>query len=361
MAPPVIEAMRSAAQSNVDMTELHEAAGRYLARLVGVEAVHITACATAGISLMAAACMTGCDRSKAQRLPDTRGMPARFVVQRAHRTPFDRAVLLTGARFLEVKPDRSELRAALSNGAAGVYHTFAWFCDGEALPLPVVCSEAHAAGLPVIVDAAAELPPVENLRRFLQMGADLVTFSGGKALAGPQSSGLVLGREALVAACALNDAPNMAIGRGMKAGKEEISGLVEAVEAYLGRDHPAERREWDRRIEVIRRRLASIPGLTLRRQLPFGPGQQVPHLAVMVDSVSPSGALAEAADRLYRGSPRVAVQLHTPDGEEYNVSLGPQLRVHPHSLRPGEETIVAERMARVLTDLSRGKRPHESL
>jgi uncharacterized pyridoxal phosphate-dependent enzyme len=349
MDAEVLAAMREAAASWMDMKELHEAAGRRIAALAGAEAAHVCACAAAGITLMAAACMTGADAGKASRLPDTTGLRHRFVVQKAHRSPFDRALLLSGGRFVETGPDAAALEAALDGTVAGVFVTSAWFCDGPALPLTETCRMAHGRGVPVLVDAAAEVPPAENLHRFLAAGADLVAFSGGKAVGGPQASGFVLGRPDLVAACAVNDCPNAAVGRGMKAGKEEMAGLVRALELYVARDHGRDRAEWEERVACMTGRLSAVPGVRAVRGMPFGIGQQIPHAAVSWDEARAGLTLAQACRELWSGAPRIAVQLHDRAGGEYNESAGPQIRVHPHTLRPGEDRIVADRLAALLS------------
>jgi L-seryl-tRNA(Ser) seleniumtransferase len=330
------------------MGELHRAAGRYLAGLIGVEAAHICSCATAGISLMAAACMTGSDRDHIEQLPDTRRLRRLFIIQESHRTEFDRALRLVGGEFVEIRASVDDLKAALDDRVAGVFYTFAWFCDGSAVPLDRVSEIAHERDLPVIVDAAAEVPPVENLRHFVEMGADLVAFSGGKAIGGPQASGLILGRSDLVEACRMNDSPYHAVGRGMNVEKEEIAGLVKAVELYLERDHNEQMSEWEDRVEMIMSRLYGIEGISVKRQLPFGVGQQIPHAAISWDEAELGFSLSEVTQTLLDGEPRIAVQLHHSADKEYNESLGPQIRVHPHTLSAGQERTVADRLYEVL-------------
>jgi L-seryl-tRNA(Ser) seleniumtransferase len=271
------------------------------------------------------------------------------VVQKTHRSGFDRAVRVAGGRFVEVEPHAEAIEAALNNDVAGVLYTLAWFCDGPATELNDVCRLAHARGIPVIVDAAAEVPPVANLRRFVDEGADLVTFSGGKAIGGPQSSGLVLGRDDLIRACAFNDAPNMNIGRGTKVAKEEIVGLVRALELYLERDHAEQMTVWETCVAYMVGRLQNIDGVRAVRQLPYGVGQQIPHVALTWDPATIALDYSDVVDRLYHAAPRIAVQLHRRDTGEYNPSVGPQIRIHPHTLRPGEERIVAEKIADILS------------
>jgi L-seryl-tRNA(Ser) seleniumtransferase len=348
MSPEVLAAMTSAAARFVDMEELHLAAGRRIAALIGVEAAHVCGSATAGIALMAAACMTGSDPARIAQLPETEGLPHRFIVQKAHRNGFDRALLLAGARFVEIGPNADELATALDETTAGVYYTYAWFCTQEALPLPLVAQIAHAAGRPVIVDVAAEVPPVGNLARYAAEGADLYTFSGGKALCGPQASGLILGRADLVEACRLNDCPNMGIGRAMKTDKESIAGLVKAVELYVRKDHAAEMAEWERRVQLWLDAAGGLRGVRAWRQIPYGTGQLIPHAAVSWDEAVLGITHAEAARRLLEGEPRIAAQLITVERYGFGGMTQTELRFHPHTLAPGEAEIVAGALRRVL-------------
>ncbi|MFN2157639.1 MAG: aminotransferase class V-fold PLP-dependent enzyme [Anaerolineae bacterium] len=350
MPTEVVQAMVDASHDFVDMGELHLAAGRRIAELTGVEAAHICAGATAGIALMAAACMTGTDREKVDRLPDTSGMPDRFLVQRSHRQPYERAIRFAGGKMVEVASDASELESALAGeGVAGVFYTFAWFLREEALPLVEVADLAHERGVPVIVDAAAEVPPVENLWRFVKEGADLVAFSGGKAMRGPQSTGLVLGRADLVEACRLNDNPFDAVGRSMKVCKEEIAGLLKAVEIYVRQDQQRQSLIWDQRVARMIETLAGVPGLQSVRQLPYGVGQQIPHVALRWEQDALSMSCQELVESLRAGKPRIAVQL-VPITHYGGIVFGHnEIRVHPHTLREGEEVVVAERIRALLS------------
>ena len=348
MPPEVTDAMAAASRSFVDMNELHLAAGGRIAELVGAEAAHVCAGATAGIALMAAACMAGTDREKIVRLPDTTGMKHKFVVQRTHRNPFDQALRVAGGEFVEIGAGADELVEALDEEVAAVFHTFAWFCTEEVLSLEQVAEIAHRAGVPVIVDAAAEVPPAENLSRFVEEGADLVTFSGGKAIRGPQSSGFVLGRKDLVEACRLNDNPNMSVGRSMKVGKEEIVGLLKAVERYVTKDHAAEMAVWERRVAYVIEALADVEHVRAWRQLPYGIGQQIPHAALSWDEQALGVTHEEAVRKLLDGRPRIAVQLVSPPRYAFAGFEAPQVRVHPHTLCEGEEVVVARRVREVL-------------
>ena len=347
MPPSVTDAMAAASRSFVDMEELHLAAGARIAELIGAEAAHVCACAAAGITLMAAASMTGTDRDRISRLPDTSGMRSRFVVQRAHRNGFDRGVPIAGGQFVEVGAGPEEIGGAIDGDTAAIFYTHAWFCTAEAMPLAQTAEIAHRAGLPLIVDAAAEVPPVDNLTRFLDEGADLVTFSGGKSIRGPQSTGFILGKKDLIEACRLNDCPHGAIGRGMKTGKEDIVGLVKAIEIYMAQDHKAEMAVWERRVAHVVDAMAGLAHVRARRQMPYGIGQQIPHAAIGWDEDA-LGVSAEDAVRLLRdGRPRIAVQLINPQRYGFGGYEQTEIRIHPHTLQAGEEIVIARRLREV--------------
>ncbi len=348
MPPEVVEAMAAAAERFVDIEELHIAAGRRVAELIGVEAAHVCGSATAGIALMAAACMTGTDIGKIAQLPETHGLRTRFIVQSAHRNGFDRALLLSGGRYVEVGPSPEEIAAAIDDSTAGIYCTFAWFCTEDALPLSQVAEIAHGAGLPVIVDVAAEVPPLSNLTRYAAEGADLYTFSGGKAIRGPQSTGMILGRADLVEACRLNDCPNIGIGRAMKTDKESIAGLVKAVELYIKRDHEAQMAEWEARVQHVLDAVGDLPHVRAWRQVPFGTGQLIPHAAVTWDEAALGITHTEAARRLLHGEPRIAPQLINVERYGFGGMTQTELRFHPHNLEPGEVEIVATALKSLL-------------
>ncbi|HZK12345.1 MAG TPA: aminotransferase class V-fold PLP-dependent enzyme, partial [Atribacterota bacterium] len=198
----VIRAMEIASHNFVDIDELLQKTGEYIAKLIGVEAALITAGAAAGLTLSAAACMAGSKPEFINALPNTEGMKNEIIIMRCHRNPYDNAMVLAGAKFIEIgngiETHSWELEAAIGEKTAAV----AFFVQAEmleaSLPLTKVIEIAHAKNIPVIVDAAAELPPIENLSKFMKMGADIVLFSGGKDLRGPQSSGLMLGKKDMV-------------------------------------------------------------------------------------------------------------------------------------------------------------------
>jgi uncharacterized pyridoxal phosphate-dependent enzyme len=344
MNPTVLKAMNEAAEHYIDLNDLHAKAGAYIAKLLGVEAAYITSGAAAGLTIGLAACIAGSDPAKIRRLPDLSGMKNEVLMQKGHRNGYDQAVRGVGITLTEfgvIKETHPwELQAALTERTAAVVH-FVEFDDHRNLPLSQVVSIAHDAGVPVIVDAAAEIPPVENLRRFIDLGADLVVYSGGKDLHGPQPTGLVLGRRDLIRACALNASPNYSIGRPMKVGKEEIAGLVTAIELYLQQDFEAEAREWDAVAHKMADALSDVPGLTARRVSPGEPGIQpnwIPRVHLDWDQEVIRMTRDDIMSRLLEGEPGVAVGV---------TSTG--IFLNPHTLLPGEEEIVVRRVRHVLS------------
>ena len=344
MEPAVVAAMAEAAKSFVDLNQLLAKAGQHVAKLLGVEAAYMTSGAAAGLTLSTAACITGVDPAKIRQLPDLRTIEKNEVlIQKSHRNGYDHAVRQTGVKVVEFglikETDPWEMRSAINVKTAAVVH-FLEFEDHRNLSLPEVIAIAKEKEIPVIVDATAELPPLDNLSRFFQMGADLTVFSGGKDIGGPQSSGLIVGRRDLIACCALNANPHYSIGRGMKAGKEEIAGLVRAVELYLQQDFAAEEQMWEDMVAFIVASLADVPGLDARRVSPAEPGVQpnwIPRVYLDWDQKIIPWDKGEVKLRLLQANPGIAVG---------NTSTG--LFVNPQTLLPGQEKIVAQRLRDVL-------------
>jgi L-seryl-tRNA(Ser) seleniumtransferase len=192
-------------------------------------------------------------------------------------------------------------------------------------------------GIPTLNDAAADVPPVENLWKYTKMGFDLVAFSGGKGLRGPQSAGLLIGRKDLIAAARLNAPPNgNTIGRGMKVNKEEMIGLLAALELYLAKDHAAEQREFDARAEVIRNSAATVPGVKAETFVP-DVANHVPHVRISWDRAARGITAADAVNSLRAGEPSIGAR-----------SEGDALVIGIWMMRPGEEKIVARRLREVL-------------
>ena len=247
LLPEARAAMEEASRRYVHLDELAEAVGARLAELMECEwGLIVNGCAAA-LCQVAAACVAGTDPEKMERLPDATGMKDEVIVQKGHRHGYDRAVRMTGARLVEVE-SLAELEAAVSERTAMLL-IFGDAGDRGPIPVPEMTAVGRRHGIPSLVDAAAERPDVPN--RYLAEGASAVAYSGGKCLRGPQASGLILGERELLEAAFRNGAPHHSLGRPMKAGKEEVMGLLAAVEMWVRRDHEAEWREWLRRLEVI--------------------------------------------------------------------------------------------------------------
>jgi len=276
MPPQVIEAMAEANKAFVDMDELLEKAGQRIAEMIGVEAAFVTSGAAAGLATAAAACMAGTDPAKAKQLPDTSGIKDEIVVLRSHRIHYDQAVRLSGARFIEVGfadwSSVDDIEPYITENTAAVLYVAKAETARGSVPLEEVIEIAKARNVPVIVNASDELPPASNLRRFTDMGADLVLFSGGKDIRGPQASGLVLGKRALIKACAVNGSPNYGVGRPMKGAKEIVVGLVKAVELYVQQDFEAEMKAWERQRDYLVEQLSGLPHVNVSPTEAIVPG-----------------------------------------------------------------------------------------
>lgn len=346
MSDPVLDAMRQAARSYVDIAELLARAGEHLARLIGVEAVLVVNSAAAGLAVATAACVAGRDPAKITRLPDTAGMKNEIVVHRFHRNHYDGCVRQVGIAFREIglAGDTAawELEKAITDKAAAVLY-FVAYEGRNTLPLSSVIDIAHQAGVPVIVDAASEIPPLDNLAGIAAAGADLVIISGGKGLGGPQTSGLILGGRDLVGCCALNSFPNQnTIGRAMKVGKEEIAGLVVAVEQTLAEGFGKKRLVWEERVETMLGFLRNLPHAEIRSVIDMPEEHDlhpVPIPRVWVD-VRDGGRRNDVLRLLGRGSPGISVR-----------AIGRTVfTLAPEPLQDGEARIVAERVRDALIE-----------
>ena len=331
MPPEVTDAMVAASRNFVPLPELQERAGDHIARLIGVPAAMISAGAASAMTCGTAAAIAGDDDDELRTLPDTTGMKNEVIQQRAHNTGYQAQMELVGAKIVWVDT-REELEAAISERTAMMF--FLNFADprgqiGRAEWVEV----ARAHGVPTMNDAAADIPPPERLHTYVEEGFDMVAFSGGKGLRGPQATGLLLGRPDLIRAARKAISPFGGIGRGMKVGKEEIMGLVAAVERYLSLDHEAERRELDGRAERVMGVLGGVAGLSCETHVPEI-ANHVPHVVVHWNEGDLGVTSEDAVARLLEGDPPVAV---SRAGEG-------QLRISMWMLRPGQDAVVAERV-----------------
>ena len=369
MRSDVAQAMVEASQHCVDMAELQARASEIIAEITGAEAGLVTSGAAAGLLLGTAACVTGLDAGQMNRLPETAGVANEIVMVRSQRNFYDHMIRAVGVRLVEVGlPDRYagagsrdaeawEIADALSERTAAVH----WVAAPGARPrLEQVVEVAHAAGVPVLVDAAAQLPPADNLRRFIEAGADLVAFSGGKAIGGPQASGILCGRRYLIMAAALQNLdldvfyelwappahfidktrlkglPHHGIGRGCKVGKEEIVGLLTALRLFVEEDAGARRARWRRLMQELVDDLADLRHATVG----LLDDEEVPRVALDLDEAALGMSALELMKRLEHGAPAVFADPSAIDRG--------RILFAPMCLKDGEPTRIAERVRALL-------------
>jgi L-seryl-tRNA(Ser) seleniumtransferase len=338
MPREVVDALAEASRHFVDLDQLNAAAGARLAAITGAEAAMVTSGAFGGMVLAAAACLAGSDTERMAALPHPTWPRRELVIQRAQQFVYDHAYTNAGMTIVAVDTAEEMLAAIGERTAmiAGIANVEKWNRPGVILPERLI-EIGRRTGVPVFLDAAGEVPPVSNLQRYTRMGADLVTFSGGKGLRGPGSTGILAGRTDLIASARAQTSPHSGIGRGMKVDKEEIVGLLVAVERFLRLDHDAELRRQRARAGVIRDRLAGVAGLRLGADDSMGPGVV---LAWDEDDIPIS--YREFGQRMREGEPPIAVwtfRLLAYSGEP---------TLFTASLEDGQETVVGERAREVL-------------
>lgn len=332
MLSEVRQAVQDASKAYVHLDELMEKVGARIAELMSCEWGMVTSGCAAALCQVTAACVAGMDPDRMKRLPDTSGMKNRVITQPSHRHIYDHAIRMVGVHIVEVETPR-QMDAAIDESTAMIA-IFGDAADRGSISVPEMVSIARRHDVPTFVDAAAERPDVPN--PYLSEGVDVVAYSGGKCLRGPQASGLVLGRRDILHAAFMNGAPHHSLARPMKAGKEEVMGLLAAVEQWVRRDHVAEWREWERRLETIANEVAHIPTLTTEVHQP-GRSNVAPVLAVNWNPEAVRILPEEARRQLSDGDPRIEL-FHTGSGVE----------VMPYMMESGEDVLVARRLKQVL-------------
>jgi L-seryl-tRNA(Ser) seleniumtransferase len=342
MLPEVVAAMSYAAKHFVDIEELQTAAGKRIAELIGCEAAMVTSGAAAALTVGTAACLTGEDPVYVRQLPDLTGLKSEVIIQKSHRFLYDHAIRNCGVKFVEIETV-GQLENAISDNTAMML----FFNDNE--PKGMISAEEFVAvgkrhDVPTFNDAAADVPPTENLSKYLRMGFDLVTFSGGKGMRGPQNAGLLLGRNDLIKAARLNSAPNGdSIGRGYKVSKEAIIGMVVALETYLKRDSEGETREWERRIQLLASSLADIEALKVEVFTP-AIANHVPHLKITWNQ----GRLKVSADDIRQQLRTGTVSIEAVPTYSYEAAEDcEEIRFGVWMMQPNEAETVAQRLREV--------------
>jgi L-seryl-tRNA(Ser) seleniumtransferase len=349
MAPEVLEAMVEASRHFVDMPEFKAAVGRRIAELTHNEACEVCCGAATGLVLATAACTAGTDPAAMAQLPNLAGLKNEVIVHRAQTNPYVAYIRRVGVTIREIGTARAtapwELETAIGPQTAAVFFFAAdYYNIGAALSLEDTIAIAHRSSVPVVVDAAANLPPAENLWHFTQLGADLAVFSGGKGLCGPQPSGLILGRKDLVNACAFANSPNHAIGRPNKMGKEEVAGVLAAVKWFLNLDQKARIEQWEGQVAHILRELNGIAGVNAERYPTGESGGPCPRVRVRIDEARLGRTMGQILKSLRAGDPWIAVGPSSSPSGAGLTDKSEGFFVNPQTLDPGEEEIVARRL-----------------
>jgi uncharacterized pyridoxal phosphate-dependent enzyme len=343
MLPEVRAAMDGAAQKYVHLDELTEAVGARLAALTGAEWGLVSNGCSAGLTLATAACVAGGNPDLHVRLPNLSGFPKDEAIIPAHsRNVYDAALRSMGVRVVEVTT-LAEFEAALGPRVAMVYILAGPNADDSPLNVKAIAPIAKAKGVPIVVDAAAEILTIPNVH--LQNGATLVAYSGGKCLRGPQTAGLLLGRKDLVRAAWVHSAPHHGVTRSLKVGKEDAIGMLMAVEMWVKRDHEAEWKRWNGWLDHIAQRLAAVPGVSTAVSQPNGLSNRTPSLKILWDRQK-LGIAGEAVARLLLdGDPRITLDPARSAGEPGQTGVS----VTPYMLAPGDERVIADRLVAVLS------------
>ncbi len=336
MRPEVMDAINFASKSFVRLNDLQDAAGKRIAELTGAEAAMVTSGAAAALVVGTAGCLTGDNADFIRRLPELTGMKTEVLCQKSHRYGYDHAVRACGIKMVEFET-AGEMEQAASDRTAMML----FFNANEPLgkvKAPEFVAFGKKRGIPTFNDAAADTPPVENITKYVKAGWDLLTFSGGKGIRGPQSAGLLMGRADLIKAARLNCSPNGdTIGRGLKVNKEEILGMMVALEVFMKRDHEADWREYEKRVKIIGDSVQSIKGIKTETWM-GEVANHVPHLKITWAPGEFKTTLAEMQKKLREGEPSIEV---TP-------GLDNGLVIGVWTLQPGEAEIVARRVREVL-------------
>jgi len=336
--PEVEAVMALAGQHFVPIVELEVAAGKRICELLKLPPEYdaiVTCGAAAGMQSGLAGILTGNNPTFIERIPDLTGMKTEVIIQKAHRNPFDHQLRSTGAKLVVIE-SREDLKKAINPQTAMMHFSNFANAAGE-IKVDEWVKLAHENNIPAFIDAAADTPPVSNLWNFVKMGYDLIAFSGGKAIRGPQCAGLLIGKKEHVANALLNNSPHEdTIGRSQKVGKEEIVGMVKALEVYLNEDHAALEKEWWRQLDAISAEVTRVTGVTTSYHVP-DVANHVPHMNIFWDPRKISLAPHDASTAMRKGKPSIVI------GSSEN-GLG----MSSFMLKPGEEKIIATRLVELL-------------
>ena len=340
MRPEVEAVMAMGGRHFASIPDLEVAAGKRIAEMLKLPEGYgalVTSGAAAAMQSGLAGILTGDNPKFIEQLPDLTGMKTEVIIQKSHRNPFDHQLRATGVKLVVVE-SREDLKKAINPQTAMMH--FSNFADGEGqIKVEEWVKLAHENNIPAFIDAAADTPPVSHLWDYANMGYDLIAFSGGKAIRGPQCAGLLVGKKDLVANALLNNSPHEdTLGRSQKVGKEEIVGMVKALESYLKEDHEALNNEWQLRLDFISAQITRIPGVTTSFPAPEI-ANHVPHLLIKWDPAHITLTPHEATKALREGKPSIVLS----SGEH-----GEALSMNSFMLQPGEEKIIARELVKLL-------------
>ncbi|MFN7920574.1 MAG: aminotransferase class V-fold PLP-dependent enzyme [Bryobacteraceae bacterium] len=336
MAPEVVQAIEYASKHFVRLNELHDAAAKRITELIGCEAAMISSGAASALTCGTAGVLTGKNQEFIRRLPDVTGMKSEVIIQKSHRYGYDHAVRACGVKFVEVETAEELERAINPNTAMMLFFNANDKIGKIGAEEFVALGKKH--GIPTMNDAAADVPPVENLSKYTKMGFDLVIFSGGKGIRGPQSAGLLLGRKDLIEAARMNTSPNSdTVARGQKVNKEELLGMMAAIERYVKMDHQAEWKEWERRAKQIMDSVTGVKSVKSEIQIP-PIANHVPHIHLTWDESVVKITPRELVKQLREGTPSIEV---TPSPKD-------RVIIAVWMLEPGQAEIVAKRVRELL-------------
>ncbi|MFZ0137287.1 MAG: selenocysteine synthase [Candidatus Sulfotelmatobacter sp.] len=355
MPPEVLAAVQKAALHPVRLRELQQKAGEYVAGRLKCEGAVVTSGASGAISLAAAACLQYANKISITDMPQAiDGLKNQVIVQRAHRYEYDRAMYLCGARVTEVVTlDDYKRACGVGNGVMTNFFNAAEDEDGIAGSAQIGREEwlrvAHEHNIPCLLDAAADMPPISNLWKYTGMGFDLVTFSGGKGMRGPQNAGLLLGRKVLTDLAQQNNNPGDGIGRGMKVAKEQIVGMVAAVDWVLSHTEESMQGDYQKRADLIAGAVQGIPSVRTETVVPKI-ANHVPHLLIRFDPAVTGMTTTQIVEALRTGTP--SIELNPNTGQKPNQGIPADantLVVGVWMLQPGEDEIVGRRIRAALT------------
>lgn len=342
MTPEVMEAIDAASKKYIRLDEVQDKVGARIAALCRAEAATVTAGCWSALVLGMAGVLTGMDTKKVAQLPflEGTGMKSEVLLQKSHSVGYDHALSNAGVKLIMVET-REELEKAINEKTAML-----WFLNREAPKGKIQHEEwvevAKKHNIPCMIDIAADVPPVENLWRFNDMGFDLVAISGGKAMCGPQSAGILMGKKALIDAARLSASPRSGIARGHKINKEEIIGMYVALDNYIKRDHAKEWKMWEERVALIQNAISSVPGVSTEVFVPPVDNHN-PSLRITWDPAKVKVTKEKLGENLRMGSPAIEVISWEADNT---------VRLTVFMLQNGEDKIVAKRLKEELSKAS---------